>query len=199
MKPGRLMSKLLEMSAPGFSLHKVSRRQNTHCLRCLRVYDSLWNLSPREVLSAVSHLSHQESPFTICGIGKTCPNILFRKVRKVFQDLLWRHPRGKIRKHIVNRDPHTSDTRLAIAPTWLNRYKVLIARLHSPSIRTNMTRNRASRHESCPLKAYCERETRPDEANALKARFTPSSLRTRSQATGAGFELLDMSQSNFSS
>jgi hypothetical protein len=53
--------------------------------------------------------------FTIGGKGRTRPNILFREVGELLQELSMRHANGEIFQNITYGNAHATNTWLAIA------------------------------------------------------------------------------------
>src|SRR5882672_790021 len=65
----------------------------------------------------------------LCRVTERGKNVFFCKVRKILQNFIRRHTRGKILQDIVDRDAHATDAWLATALAGFDSYDVLVTHL----------------------------------------------------------------------
>ncbi len=82
--------------------------------------------------TAASRACRELRALTVSGVGETGLNVLGCKIWEVSKNLLRRHPRRKIPKHVVDCNPHSANTRLAPALSRFNGDNVAIIHAAAP-------------------------------------------------------------------
>src|ERR1019366_2216890 len=59
--------------------------------------------------TAASFARDQHLMFALGGVAETSENIVAREVRKILQQILFRHAGGEIRQHVIHGHAHSTD------------------------------------------------------------------------------------------
>ena len=94
---------------------------------------------------AVSCHGCRQTLLPVCRKGKTCTDIFPCQFREVIQDLFLGHAGGEILEHVGDRDPHSTDARLAAPLSRLNRDDLQVIHAHSILLDQGGNKNSRSR------------------------------------------------------